>query len=91
MLFDEDFLFQDAEGKSTYKTDYLPNSDVNGPLTTKSLKNRSTVNKPTKQWINRCNGDKDSYSNLIDVEQISKLLVSLVFNIFSVLTNYFLF
>lgn len=82
LLFDEDFLFQDIEEICTVKTEDLPNSKTKDVLNTKSIKNRPGFNKPTEQWINRCNGDKDSYPSFIDVHQISKLLVSEIFNIF---------
>lgn len=79
-------MFQDI---STLKGDDLPKSktekiyNINGQRNIKSIKNKSGFNKPTEQWINRCNGDKDSYSSLNNIEQISKLLVSLVYNISS--------
>lgn len=79
LLFDEDFLFEEVGEKSILKADDLPKSktgkvyNFNDQLNTKSIKNKSGFNKPTEQWINRCNGDKDSCSSCIDVEQISKL------------------
>lgn len=78
-LFDGNLLFNEVEDMSILKTEDLAKLTTekipinNYQLDAESIKNKVGHNKPTKQWIHRCNGDKDTCLSLIDVEQISKL------------------